>query len=100
MMIAVEKEQVEELTLVLLANKAALSEVTEVMKQLATKADDNELLTPCQACTYLGGISENTLLNYRREGLDYFKKGKSVWYRRGDIDTWLGSGKVNRRARS
>lgn len=97
MLIAVEKELVEGLTLALEAHVQASGEVTKVIKGLAQRADENELLTPAQACIYLGGIHENTLLNYRNEGgLDYYKKGRSVFFRRGDIDQWLASGKVKR----
>lgn len=66
--------------------------------ELLTKQNEaNRLLTIEQACAYLGGINEDTLLYYRERGLAYFKKGKNaIWYRQGDIDDWLATGKVSR----
>lgn len=38
-----------------------------------------------------------TLRFYRKNGMPFIKKGRAVWYTKGDIDAWLATGKVVRR---
>jgi hypothetical protein len=60
------------------------------------ESEQNAMFTLNQACAYLAGINEDTLLYYRRLGLAYYKKGKDgVWYQKGDIDVWLATGRVS-----
>ena len=84
-----------------LADALAQLELYKQQRNDAQKqADANTLMRIPEACAYMGGINEDTLLYYRKMGLDYYKKGKAgVWYRKGDIDDWLASGKVSRHSR-
>ncbi|ADB41293.1 hypothetical protein Slin_5324 [Spirosoma linguale DSM 74] len=59
------------------------------------EADANRLLNEAEAMGYLRRDAD-TLQYYRRFGLNSYKQGRDRWYRKGDIDAWLESGKVNR----
>jgi len=73
--------------------KSAVARIEELKKE----TDADRMLTAEQARAYLGGVSEDTMLYYRKHGLDYYKKGRDgIWYRKGDIDAWLQTGRVNR----
>ena len=82
-----------------------LNQHRELFRQLLSEHNallkleqQNRLLSIPEACAYLGHISPDTLLYYRKFGLEYYKKGREgVWYRLGDIEDWLQSGKVSRR---
>ncbi|WP_461043446.1 hypothetical protein [Spirosoma harenae] len=70
------------------------------LRQERKQMEQDKLFGIRQACEYLGGIKEETLLYYRRLGLAYYKKKRGgVWYRKGDIDDWLASEKVARHTR-
>lgn len=55
--------------------------------------DDKKLMTSAEAATYLG-INKNTLTVWRctqRYRLPSIKVGRSVRYRRSDLDEWLAN---------
>lgn len=99
MQIVIDQAVVEGYKDALTESLTLLSEAYRQRDALAKQAESDQLLTMETARAYLGGISEDTLLYYRRLGLDFIKKGKAVWYRKGDIDDWLATGKVNRHQR-
>lgn len=75
-----------------------LKKARDVERKLKAEAERNQLLTLHQAMAYLG-VSHETLLHYRLLGLEYYKKGRGVWFRKRDIDAWLEEGRVNRHRR-
>lgn len=81
-------------TLAAATKELAQSRQREMM--LAEAVENGKLLTESEAMAYLGRDA-NTLLYYRKNGLNYYKCGRDVWYTKGDINAWLASGKVNRR---
>lgn len=97
MQIVIDSAIVDRYVSALAGYEKLLSEATRKKEEAEARADADHLFTIEQACQYLG-VSDDTLLYYRKLGLDYYKKGKAgVWYRKGDIDDWLASGKVSRR---
>ncbi|RYF51105.1 MAG: DNA-binding protein, partial [Cytophagaceae bacterium] len=71
----------------------------QLAERYRKEAEASKMMKVSEACTYLGGISPQTLNTYMKRGLPYYKKGQSVLYQKGDIDQWLSSGKVNRHSR-
>lgn len=99
--IVIDQDIVEGYAQTLSQYQSLLKEAFQQRDKALQEADANQLLSIEQACAYLSGIDEDTLLLYRRKGLHYFKKGrKAVWYRKGDIDAWLQKGYVSRRTSS
>ncbi|GAB2567573.1 helix-turn-helix transcriptional regulator [Spirosoma areae] len=96
----IDQDLAEDLISTLAECRQTLIEMRQQLAEASQMADQNTQFSIQQACTYLSGINEDTLLYYRKLGLDYYKKGKnSVWYRKGDIDAWLASGQVNQQKR-
>lgn len=95
-LIAIDSELIADLKAVLQAATSELAKASEREKQLRLEADRGKLLNEQQAHEYLSRDAD-TLLYYRKNGLLYFKCGRDVWYKKGFIDDWLESGKVNRR---
>ncbi|MVM36529.1 hypothetical protein GO730_00715 [Spirosoma sp. HMF3257] len=95
-LIAIDSELINDLKAILQAATRELIKAGEREKQLRIEADRNKLLTEKQAQEYLQRDAD-TLLYYRKNGMPYFKYGRDVWYKKGLIDDWLESGKVNRR---
>jgi excisionase family DNA binding protein len=54
---------------------------------------DDRLLSQKEVLEYLG-ISSETLLKLRKEGLPYLKLRKRVLFRKSDIDAFLESRKI------
>lgn len=98
MIITVEGKLFEDLVATIEACTAELANSRKLVQDLQDQIEGNRLLNEEEADACLNRDSD-TLLYYRRLGLPYFKKGKSVWYRKSDIDNWLVSGKVTRRKR-
>jgi hypothetical protein len=94
-MIAVDPEMAANLIRALHSTEQVLKQCLEDNKLLRKQADAWQLLSEKQAMKYLSK-SASGLQYYRSLGLPYYKKGKEIWYRKGDIDQWLQSGKVNR----
>lgn len=97
MNIVIDKDIVEGFARRLDDYHVLLTKATERMEWAEREASRSRLMRIPEACQYLGGISEETLLYYRKMGLDCYKKGKTgVWYRKGDIDDWVDAGHVSR----
>lgn len=97
MNIVIDQSVVEGYVETLAHYQKLLSDAFQQRDALAKREEENQLLSIEEACHYLK-CSPETLLYYRRYGLDYYKKGRDgVWYRKGDINAWLNTGKVNRR---
>ncbi|MVM36447.1 hypothetical protein GO730_00295 [Spirosoma sp. HMF3257] len=66
------------------------------IEKLQKELDRCRLMSESEAMKYLKRDA-NTLHHYQKHGLGFYKKGKEVWYTKGDIDDWLAKGIVNRR---
>ncbi|GAB2567567.1 hypothetical protein [Spirosoma areae] len=97
MTLVVDEKLGERLRVVLDKCEAHFAKSAEREIQMQAELERRRLLTEKEAMAYLGRDA-NPLLYYRRHGLNYYKKGGDAWYAKGDIDDWLASGKVNRRA--
>jgi hypothetical protein len=53
--------------------------------------DVDVILTPERLAERLDGITEKTLADWRYKGTGprFFRAGKRVFYREGDVDAWL-----------
>jgi hypothetical protein len=57
-------------------------------------ASEQKLMTPSEACEYLGGMAEQTLAVWRstkRYGLPYVKIGSKVFYKQADLDAFIAA---------
>lgn len=95
MLIAIDENIIDSLTYVLAQAKDELALLAEQKKRAEAQADRNRLFNEAEACAYLKRDAD-TLLYYRNHGLEHYKKGRDVWYKKGDIDDWLAAGKINR----
>lgn len=49
-----------------------------------------EYLRPRAAAVYINStVAALATWRYRSVGPKYIKRGRSIWYRRADLDTWL-----------
>jgi len=96
MIIQLEGSLLESLVDTLKEATAELAKYREREKELMATIESNELLNEAEAQAFLKRDT-NTLLYYRNKGLIYYKCGRDVWYKRGDLIAWVEAGAVRRR---
>lgn len=97
-MLQVSVDFVEQVTYALTRSSEALERALKREAMLKAEAERNKLLSLSEAKDYLK-VCDETLMHYRVLGLVHYKKGKGVWFRKGDIDDWLAEGMISRRKR-
>lgn len=96
MLIAIEQNTMDGYKSALIAATNRIEHLSERLATEIKRATYNELLTSEQAAKYLG-VSPQNLNYYRNQGLPYYKPcGQGVWFRRGEIDEWINSGRINK----
>lgn len=96
MIVQIEGSLLESLVDTLNEARIELAKCRNRELELRATIEKNELLNESEAQAFLKRDA-NTLLYYRNKGLNSYKCGRDVWYKKGELIAWVESGAIRRR---